>query len=271
MNVCIYRIPRDESIAFPPSRCPNCGRKLTFWDLIPIFSFLFLKGKCRYCGEKINLRYPIVEILSACLFIGFYLIFGISYFYFKFVLLFSALLVVFFVDLSEKIIPDLISIPFTLIGIILSTFETFIPKLTTLIWQNANLYSSISSLSKVKSQVGLLSNNNNKLPIINSLLGIAIGYFILLLIAYLGKYFLKKEAMGGGDVKLAGMLGSFLGWKLNCISLYFSFLIGGSVAIVLLIIKKKNLKDQIAFGPAIILGALLSILYGEKFLQLIVP
>lgn len=186
------------------------------------------------------------------------------------------MLIVFFVDLFEKIIPDVISIPFTLVGIILSILETFIPKLATLNWQSVNINSYLSPFYKWGIQNRLSQNTNFKFlisnfPFLNSIFGIAIGYFILLLIAYLGRYFLKKEAMGGGDIKLAGMIGSFLGWKLNAISLYFSFILGGAIALILIIFRKKSLKDQIAFGPEIILGALLSLLYGEKFLNLLIP
>lgn len=229
LNVIIYRLPRRESIVFPPSHCPSCGHKLSSKDLIPILSYVLLKGRCRYCGSKISPRYLLVELISGFYFALIFYFFDFSFTTFKFLVFFSLLLPVFFIDLEHMIIPDVISIPGTITGLILSLF-------------NGDLKQSI--------------------------LGSVFYGGILLLIYLLALMILKEEGMGQGDIKLGFMLGSFLGFKLSVLALFLSYFIGGLFSLVLIGIKRSSLKYAIPFGPFLILGSFISLFWGDLILRL---
>ena len=229
-NVCIYRIPKNESIIFPASHCPNCHNPIKTIDNIPILSYFLLKGKCRKCGEKISIRYPIVEFLTGAIYILIFLNYGRSYQSLIYALLSSALIIISFIDLDEQIIPDEISLPGIVIGFALSFMVPYISYL-------------------------------------NSLLGIIIGGGIIFLIALAGLAIFKKEAMGGGDVKLSAMIGAFIGWKYIIISLFIGFFIGAVAGILLILLKIRSRDDLVPFGPFIVLGSLITILWGENILS----
>lgn len=228
LNVVIYRLPRRESIIFPPSHCPSCGHRLLSKDLIPILSYVLLRGKCRYCGTKISPRYILVELISGLYFALVFYFFGFSFFTFKSLIFFSLLLPVFFIDLEHMIIPDIISIPGIFIGLILSLF-------------NGNLKQSIFG---------------------------SVFYGGVLLFIYVSALLiLKEEGMGQGDIKLGFMIGSFLGFKLSILSLFLSYFIGGLFSIALMGIKRKDLKTAIPFGPFLIFSAFISMFWGEMILN----
>lgn len=228
LNVVIYRLPTRESIIFPPSHCPSCGHRLLSKDLIPILSYVLLRGKCRYCGTKISPRYILVELISGLYFALVFYFFGFSFFTFKSLIFFSLLLPVFFIDLEHMIIPDIISIPGIFIGLILSLF-------------NGNLKQSIFG---------------------------SVFYGGVLLFIYVSALLiLKEEGMGQGDIKLGFMIGSFLGFKLSILSLFLSYFIGGLFSIALMGIKRKDLKTAIPFGPFLIFSAFISMFWGEMILN----
>ena len=225
LNVCIYRLPLEKSIVFPPSKCPKCEHRLGVLDLFPVFSFLFLRGKCRYCKTKIYWRYPVVELLTGCGFLmaGLYaydLISLLTAIYFI-----SAMIVIFFTDLEHFMIPDVISIPGIFIGL------------------------------------GLAFINGS---IISALWGVLIGGGLIWGVLLLGQLFYKKEVMGFGDVKLVAMLGAFLGRDNLIVMLYLGFLIGGVLGVLLILTKIRKREDMIPFGPALILGALPLFYYGDS-------
>jgi leader peptidase (prepilin peptidase)/N-methyltransferase len=229
LNVVIYRLPRRESIVFPPSHCPFCGHKLSAKDLIPILSYILLKGKCRYCGAKISSRYPIVEFLTAIFYALVFWLYGFSFSTLKLLILFSMLLPVFFIDLEHMLIPDVITIPGTGVGLIISLFERRLAQ---------------------------------------GILGSLIFGGILLLIYVIALLILKEEGMGQGDIKLGFMLGSFLGIKLSLLSLFLSYFIGGLFSLLIILIKGKDLKTAIPFGPFLIIGALISLFFGKTLINL---
>lgn len=228
LNVVIYRLPRRESIVFPPSHCPSCGHNLSSKDLIPILSYVLLKGRCRYCGSKISPRYLLVELISSSYFALIFYFFDFSFITFKLLIFFSLLLPVFFIDLEHMIIPDVISIPGTIAGLTLSLF-------------NGDLKQSV--------------------------LGSVFYGGILLLIYLSALIILKEEGMGQGDIKLGFMLGSFLGFKLSILSLFLSYFIGGLFSIALMGIKRRDLKSAIPFGPFLILGSFTSLFLGDTILR----
>jgi len=229
-NVCIYRIPRNESIVYPASHCPKCHTTIKPIDNIPLLSYILLRGRCRHCKSKISIRYPIVEFLTGFIYIIIYLIYGLSYQTLIYIILSSALIIITFIDLNEQIIPDVISLPGIVIGFILSFFVPYI-------------------------------------SFINSALGIVVGGGIILIIGLGGSVIFKKEAMGGGDVKLAAMIGAFLGWKYIIVSLFLGFFLGAVTGIILIITKIKKREDVVPFGPFIVLGSLITLLWGEQIIS----
>jgi leader peptidase (prepilin peptidase)/N-methyltransferase len=224
-NVCIYRIPRQESIVFPPSHCPACGAHIKPWDNIPVLSFMLLRGKCRTCQAHISWRYPLVELLTAALFVACLYLYGFEPLTVVYLVFGSALIVISFIDLDHQIIPDLISLPGLAVGVASSYF----------------------------------------LPIAwyESLIGALVGGGVILIIGYAGSIIFKKEAMGGGDVKLMAMIGAFLGWKLALLTIFFASLVGAVVGLIAKIFTKK---EYIPFGPFLSLGALLSLVFGYQLL-----
>lgn len=229
LNVCIYRIPREESIAFPSSHCPNCGTSLKWCDLVPVFSFIVQRGKCRYCGEKISPQYPTIELLNAILYLIIYTKFGLSLEFFFYVIIFSLLLVITLIDLQHMIIPDILIILILIISVIYKIL------LYILYSKSPDLLNSIGGL------------------VLSSLL------FILIIIV-------SKGGMGGGDVTLIGALGFILGIKRIFLTIFLSFILGAIISIFLLITKIKGRKDPIPFGPFIILGFFIVIFWGEQLL-----
>jgi len=229
-NVCIYRIPRNESIIYPASHCPKCSSPIKPVDNIPLLSFILLKGRCRHCGSRISIRYPIVEFLTGLIYLIIYLIYGLSVQTLIYIILSSALIIIAFIDLNEEIVPDVISLPGIVIGFIISFFVPYI-------------------------------------SFIDSALGIAVGGGLILIIGLGGSVIFKKEAMGGGDVKLAAMIGAFLGWRYVIISLFLGFFVGALAGIFLILSKIKSREDAIPFGPFIVLGSFITLLWGEKIIS----
>jgi leader peptidase (prepilin peptidase)/N-methyltransferase len=228
-NVCIYRVPRNESVIYPASHCPKCRTKIKPVDNIPLLSYILLKGRCRNCGSKISIQYPVVEFLTGLIYLIIYLIYGLSIQSLVYIILSSALIIIAFIDLKEQIIPDIISLPGIVIGLILSFIVPYI-------------------------------------SFINSALGALFGGGVILIIAWVGSIVFKKEAMGGGDVKLTAMIGAFLGWRYTIISLFLGFFLGALTGIVLIMTKIKKREDAIPFGPFIALGSIITLLCGEKII-----
>ncbi|HAJ32596.1 MAG TPA: prepilin peptidase [Candidatus Atribacteria bacterium] len=228
-NVCIYRIPRNESIVYPASHCLSCHSPIKPVDNIPLLSYILLKGRCRNCKSKISIQYPVVEFLTGFIYLIIYLIYGLSIQTLIYIILSSALIIITFIDLNEKIVPDVISLPGIVIGFIISFFVPYI-------------------------------------SFINSALGVVVGGGIILVIGLIGTAIFKKEAMGGGDVKLAAMIGAFLGWRYIIISLFLGFFLGALAGIILILSKIKSREDVVPFGPFIVIGSLITLLWGENIL-----
>ena len=207
LNVCILRIPEGMSIVSPPSRCPRCRKPLRWFDNIPIISFLILRAKCRYCGQPISCQYALVEILTGVFAVALYLSFPLveALIYFVFV---SALIVVTFIDLEHQIIPDVISLPGVVIGF-LSSFTL------------------------------------TRITYLDSLIGIALGGGILLAVALIYYAVMRTEGMGGGDVKLLAMIGSFLGAKSVIATIFISSFLGSAVGLAIIVFKGKDRKYAI--------------------------
>ena len=228
LNVCICRIANEEeSIAFPPSHCTSCGYELKPKDLIPVLSYIFLGGKCGNCKEKISIQYPIVEILNAVLYIVIYLKFGFTLELFKFCLLASLLIVIGFIDFKTKNVYSSTIIFGVVIGIVFAALE----------W--------IETRNIPWDYIG----------------GAFIGFIIIYLIVILTK------GMGEGDIDIALVCGLFLGIKGVLLTLFIAIVLGGLVATIILILKIKDKKAEIAFGPYLAIGGLITCLYGNKIIE----
>ena len=220
-NVVIYRLPRGESVVFPASRCPSCGHPLNAGDLFPVFSYIFLRARCRYCGTGISLRYPLVEALTAVLFLLVYMTWGLSVMALMGMVFSLLLLCCAFIDLDLGIIPDLITFPGIFAGLILAAFS-------------GGLVSALSG-------------------------GLVLGGLFLLLAL------LSNGGLGGGDIKLAAVIGIFCGWPVALTALVLISLTGGIYALYLLIVKGADRKTEVRFGPVLALGAFLAFNYGAQW------
>ena len=237
LNVCICRLPRNESIVFPPSHCPNCDFKIPFYDNVPIFSYLVLRGKCRSCKGPISIQYPLVELVNALLTLFLFMKFGASLTFLFLFIFCSALVVITFIDLEHQIIPDGISLPGIPLGFVSSFF--------------------ISDLYHEGMLLGWQS----------SLIGIAAGGGSLWLVASGYELITKKEGMGGGDIKLLAMMGAFLGWPAIPFIIFVSSLIGSVIGITVMLVQRKDAKLAIPFGPFLALGAVLYIFFGSQVIH----
>jgi len=240
LNVCIYRLPKGENIAYPPSHCGSCGKRLNALDLVPVFSWLFLRGKCRYCGSAISPRYTAVELLTGITFALLYHTFGISLDFFASAFLMSILIVVFFIDLDYKIIPDELVVTGLVAGLIIIVLNIFFPMD---IYRGGQWW--------------------------DPLLGMVAGSGTLLIIGMVAAKIYKTDyAMGGGDVKIFAPIGIFLGWKMTFLALLISVVIAGIISFILIVLKLKTRRSTIAFGPFIVIGTFITYLYGWDILNM---
>jgi len=240
LNVCIYRIPDHKSIVLPPSSCGHCHTHLKPIDLIPVISYMILKGRCRYCGAKIALRYPFVELLNGILYVGVFWRYGFSVETIFACVFVSFLIVVAFIDIDHMIIPDQLVVFGTVIGVVLSIYHVI---------YGYTLYMGTSCYHGI---VGMLS-----------------GTAIVLVIALISMLIYGDEGgLGMGDVKFFIPIGLFLGWPLTLLTLWLSFIYGGVVGVILLFVFKKDRKMAMPFGPFIALGALTSLFWGKMIIEI---
>ena len=242
LNVCIYRIPRGGSIMSPSrSYCPHCNHQLNVLDNIPVFSYIFLRGKCRYCKVSISPRYMIVELLTAGIF-AFILYkgmnlhksqFDVAMYILKACIFSAFLIVISFIDIEHEEIPDKVVYPGLIIGLLLMVYISIMDK-------------------------------NIKL-IAFSVLGAVAGAVVIILIAILGKAIFRKEAMGGGDITLMAMIGMYVGlWPSIPLTIILASILGSVVGMILIAFRKKNSDGHIPFGPFLSTGALITMLYGNE-------
>ncbi len=241
LNVCIHRLPLGESLIRPSSRCPYCRNAIRPLDNIPVLSYILLKGRCRNCGSRISLRYPLVESLNALLYIFALMRFGFGLQIIPYLILISALIVITFIDLDHMIIPDVVTLPLSIAGVLISGFLLIDPF-----------------------------SRMDPLGIKSSLIGLFTGFVLFYLISEGGRYIFKKEAMGGGDIKMMAMVGSFTGWKGVIMTTFFGSLIGSITGIILMTIKKRT-DTTIPFGPYLALGTLITIFFGEEIFNILFP
>lgn len=258
LNVCIYRFPREESIFKPVfSFCPQCGKTLKWYDNIPLLSYLFLRRKCRFCNKVISFRYFLVELMAGVLFLLAYLEFGLTFFFFKVIILLSLCIVVSFIDIDYRAIPGGLCV----LGIIAA--------LVISLWETVYIIKSLSS-----AYLNLL-----ELPIVNSIKGLFLCVGLSYSFKLLGDFGLwiylsickkesvegEKESLGLGDVDFLGMVGAFIGWKLGFLTFFLAPLVSVFYGIYILIFRKSHL---IAYLPFLSIACFISIFWGYEIIEL---
>jgi leader peptidase (prepilin peptidase) / N-methyltransferase len=229
LNVCISRLPRGESIVSPPSHCPRCDTAIHAYDNIPLVSFAVLGGRCRGCRAPISWRYPLVEALAIVAGALVLWQLGPTWDGLRAFVFLLALIAITFTDLEHHIIPDWITLPGILVGLAFQLYPS--PR-----------------------------------AVIDALIGCLLGGGIFYLIAWLSPKVFGQEGMGGGDIKLAAMMGAFLGWKVVLLAIYVAVLVGGVGGALLLLLRLKRLGQHLAFGPFLALGGVVAALWGRPFL-----
>jgi leader peptidase (prepilin peptidase)/N-methyltransferase len=224
LNVCAYRLPLGESIVHPRSRCTSCGRILTWFDNLPVLSWVVLGGRCRTCKQPVSWMYPAVEIVTALVFLITYLTYGLTLLALVRVVFACALIVLFVTDLQHKILPNVITYPGIVAGFVCSLF---LPPGWT-----------------------------------SSLIGLVVGGGFLLLIAEVYVRLRGQEGLGMGDVKLLAMIGAFLGWKLVLLTLVFASFTGSLIGGVLIASGRGTMKYELPFGTFLAVGAVLASTWG---------
>lgn len=239
LNVCISRLPEGKSILSPPSHCTSCGSRLKPLELIPILSYLFLKAKCKHCGERISIKYPLIEFLTGIVFVILFWRFGLTIDFIASIFLISILIAVFFIDIEHLIIPDELVITGLVGGVLLLIYIIFTsnPVFEDSTW-------------------------------LGHLLGLLPGSGLLFLVALIGLLLYKSDdVMGMGDVKIFAPIGIFLGWKLCIFAMMASVIFAGLFSVTLMIFGLKKRKDTIPFGPFIVTGAFIALLWGNQLIQ----
>ena len=230
LNVCIYRLPVSKSIVHPRSMCSNCGTLIAAYDNIPVLSYLWLKGRCRHCQIKISLRYPMVELLGGLFALGTYLKFGLTLEALIYYLFCAALLIVTFIDIDHRIIPNVITLP----GIPICFAASF--ALPTITYKEA-------------------------------LLGILIGGGSLFLVAWIYSLITKKEGMGGGDIKLLAMMGAIVGWQGVLFTIFVASLVGTLAGLAAMLQSRKGMKLAVPFGPFLSIGSITYAFFGTPLID----
>ena len=243
LNVCIARIPNGESIVHPRSHCPKCKALIPVYCNIPLLSYVLLRGRCRSCGEEISPRYFVVELLTACLAVALYYQFGFSLAFLVSFIFVAALIVISFIDLDVRIVPDVISLPGIVAGLLFSVVARYV----------------------INDPFELIPSP------LSALVGVLVGGGFLLALAWAYEAFTGVEGMGGGDIKLLAMIGAFLGWTSIPFTLFFASLTGSVIGLGFMIGKGVGRRFALPFAPFLCLGALLYLFFGNELMELYFP
>ena len=249
LNVCIYRIPRNESIIRPGSHCTSCNKPISFYHNIPILSYILLRGRCSGCNSKISSRYPFVELLTGLLFLITAGMFGLSIESLVYLMLISSLIVITFIDLEHKIIPNAVTYPGIAVGILYGAVITD--------WGSWGEVTANYTAGKLNF-FSLL----RELPVLDSIFGVILGAGTLLLIAYAYKAVKKRDGMGMGDVKLLAMIGSFFGWEGVLFAIFLGSILGSVSGIAIIVSGRGDMKYALPFGPFLSVAAVIYIFTG---------
>lgn len=228
LNVCIYRLPRGESLVSPPSRCPRCGKRLRWFDNIPVLSWVLLRGRCGQCRAPISVQYPLIEIVTALVWLLVAWMTPPGWLLASRLVLATALIVLFMIDFEHQLLPNAITLPGIVIGVAFSVVAPPGP--------------------------------------VDSLIGIGVGGGVLYAIAA-GYYLVRKEeGMGMGDVKMLAMVGAFLGWRAVLLTLVLSSFAGAVLGVFIMAWHRGDLRYALPFGTFLAIASLVAMLAGEQIL-----
>ena len=231
LNVVIYRLPRGKSLVKPPSSCPKCGRRIRWYDNIPVLSYLILRGRCRFCGEKISVIYPVVEALTAICFVVVYFS-NLKFFdlqFFADCIFVSSLIALGFIDFFQQVIPDHISIPVLVLALVYAPFR-----------YDLNLRQAL---------VGAVAGG---------------GFLLIVYVVYL--LWRKKEGLGMGDVMMMLMVGAYLGLSRTILTLLLSSVVGAIFGLLLMKFRGKDMKFALPFGSFIAPAAFVALIWGNQLI-----
>ncbi|MGC1309635.1 MAG: prepilin peptidase [Phormidesmis sp.] len=240
LNVVVYRLPAGLSLIFPPSRCPRCETRLKPYDNVPVFGWLWLKGKCRSCRLPIAARYPLVEFSTGCLFVAVFMLFGVTWQTPAHWLFVCWLLALALIDLDTMTLPNSLTASGLLLG-----------------WgfQGQLSYAEMPTLTQVASGV------------VSAIIVSVLGLWLFDLIGIAGSRAFGKPAMGGGDAKLAAMMAAWLGWQGLLLATFLAAAVGAVIGGGALALGVLGSKQHIPFGPYLALGALLTLFYGDALIS----
>lgn len=233
LNVCIYRLPRDESVVRPRSHCPGCGRLIAWYDNVPVLSWLLLRAKCRHCGMRISAQYPLVELAVSLAWALAVWRYGMALDALAAGVLVTLLIGIVMTDAQQMIIPDEFSLGGLALGVLVAGAFS---------WQLRSW-----------------------LPLRFALEGAVLGYALLWLAGYLGRLWAKREAMGGGDLKMMAMAGAFLGWRGVLMTVFLGSLAGTVVYLPSLIRRERQ--REVPFGVFLAIGAVATLVAGSRLLH----
>lgn len=247
LNVCIYRLPKDESVVRPRSRCPHCGQPVRWYDNIPVVSFLLLGGRCRDCGAAISFLYPAVELLTGALFALLVSRLGFAPAAAKYALFVSLMLILAFADLSERLLPDEITIGGAVAGVALSLLWPLPPGLISLILtlERANLSPRAVSVAE-------------------SLAGAVVAPALLFLVAEIYYRVRFREGMGLGDVKMMALIGAFLGLQQALFAMMLASVLGAVLGLIFILLFRKGMAYELPFGTFLAFAAILLVVWGHE-------
>lgn len=228
LNVCVHRLPRGQSLVRPASRCPHCGYVLRWYDNVPVVSYLVLRGRCRQCRARIAVRYPALELATLAVFLLHGAVFGWTPLLVVRLIFACALVVLFAIDLEHHLLPDVITLPGIAAGLLAATL--FPPGLR------------------------------------DALIGVVAGGGVLWLIGEVYFRIAGQEGMGGGDVKMLAMIGAFLGWKLVLVTLVLSSVAGSVIGILVIALRRGDMKYALPYGTFLALGSLAASLAGDRLI-----
>jgi leader peptidase (prepilin peptidase)/N-methyltransferase len=231
LNVCIARLPAGESVVSPRSRCPGCRTQIAWYDNLPLLSYVILGARCRACGHRISAIYPMVEILTGALTVALWLQLGPTLAFAGYLAFAAALVTITFIDLDHQIIPDVISLPGIVVGLLVSLVSPLVTPA-------------------------------------DAVLGVLVGGGSLLAVAWTYRLVRGHDGMGGGDIKLLAMIGAFLGWQSIFVTVMVASIVGSVIGIATMLYQRADTRLAIPFGPFLAGGALVYLFFGERILAL---
>src|SRR5215471_13575579 len=251
LNVCIARLPHSQSVVHPRSRCPKCQKLIAWYDNVPVLSYLLLGGRCRNCKKIISVRYPAVELLTGVLSILIYLKFGLSVEWAIFLVFVAALVILAFIDMDHRILPDAITLNGIWAGIVVSVILAMPSPL----------------LKSLLDYAGYHNLAPRPASLIGSIAGAIVGAGLLWFVGEAYYRIRGVEGMGFGDVKMMAMVGAFLGAPLALLTIMMGSVLGSVVGLLFIQLTKKDHRYELPFGTFLSFAGIVAILYGEDLVR----